>query len=256
MDGRLHLEKLEQIFEEQCLLGNIVETAQDLLDVSARAGKGAGEHGKAADGDTASERLHQHDRVSAIVAAGRNQVEQLTYAGAPDGQRAVFAIDFLGETLVAAGEVIAQAEHFDFFGALRAGSEDAQIIEQAALRGPAVEDGIRQCREVCFPQKRRNYSGDQQGHQPGRENDEQTGKGEQTDGVLAQAEQGGKEPQPSGGLAARALQLVVKDRVLEGGQIQAAGVPHQADADPICEAVAQQALAKSVGAGQKIASDG
>ena len=126
--------------------------------------------------------------------------------------------------MVASSQVRAQAEDLDLLGALRAGAQQPQVVQLAPLRRPAVQHRVRQGGEVGLAEKGRNHRRDQQHHQPGREHDQPGGERDQAEGVLAQVEHGSQQAQPPGGLAARPLQLVVKDRVLERGQIQRGGV--------------------------------
>ena len=53
-------------------------------------------------------------------------------------------VNTLGKLMVPLSQVLAQAEHFDFFGALRAGAQQAQVIEQPALGSPAVQNRVSQ----------------------------------------------------------------------------------------------------------------
>src|ERR1035437_1380570 len=50
-NGGLHGEKLEEVLQEDRLLGNVVEAGEDLLDVGSRSGEGPRQEGKAAEGN-------------------------------------------------------------------------------------------------------------------------------------------------------------------------------------------------------------
>jgi hypothetical protein len=65
----------------------------------------------------------------------------------------------------------------------------------------------------------------------------------QAERILRHAEQRGEKPHPAGGLLSGAFELVVKDRILERGQVECGSVVHQADTDAIREAVAQKTVA-------------
>ena len=67
-------------------------------------------------------------------------------------------------------------------------------------------------------------------------------QGQQSDELLAHAGDDPEHAQPGGGLAAGALQFVVKHWIFKGNQIQAVGVLHQPEADVVGEFVAQQAV--------------
>src|SRR5690349_9305804 len=62
-DGRLHREEIEKVFEEDSLLGNVVEAGENLLDIGARAVEGAGQEGEAAEGHGARQGLRQDYRI-------------------------------------------------------------------------------------------------------------------------------------------------------------------------------------------------
>src|SRR6266536_303724 len=77
-DGGLHRKEIEEVFEEDGLLGNVVEAGEDLLDVGAGAVEGSGEERKAAEGDGAGEGAREDDGVGTVIASGGDDVEGRT----------------------------------------------------------------------------------------------------------------------------------------------------------------------------------
>ncbi len=81
-----------------------------------------------------------------------------------------------------------------------------------------------------FTQKSRDDGGHQQHQKPGRKRDHDGCQRKQRDHLLAHAGQDRQHPEAGGGLTAGALQLVVKDGVLERDQVEPGGVFHQPQA--------------------------
>ncbi len=153
-------------------------------------------------------------------------------------------------------EVRTQSEDLDFLGALRAGSQKAQIIQAAALGRALVENRVGKAGEVGFAQEGGDHGGDQEDQKPGRKHDQAGGKRDQGEHVLADIKKRSEQPEPAGGLAAGTLEFVVKHRVFELRQVEPGGVLHEFYADAIGEAIAEQAVAEGVGSAEEVAGDG
>ena len=158
--------------------------------------------------------------------------------------------------MISLRQVRTQPEDLHFLGGLHAGAEQPQVVQLPPLGRPPVKDRVGQGREMRLSQERRQHGGQQQHHQPGREYDQPGGKRDQAEGVLAEPQDRSQKPHPAGGLAAGAVEFVVKNGILERSQIQAVGMLHQADADPVGEAVAEQAVAQSIEPAEDVARDG
>ena len=149
-----------------------------------------------------------------------------------------------------------ESEDLDFLGAQVARSEQAQIVEFAALGRPAVEQGVGEHGEPGFAEESRNQGGNQDHQEPGREPDDAGREREECDELLGHRRQHGEHSQAAGRLASGALQLVVEDRILERDQVQLIGVLHHANADVVREAVTEEAVAESNRAREDVARNG
>ncbi len=228
------------------------KAGEDLFDIAARAGEGAGEEREGAERQGPGDGAGEDDDISAVIAAGGDQIQERTEGGAADGNGLVFGKDAFGDVTVTIGEVIAQAEDLDLLGAVGAGSEIAEVIELAALGRPFVKDGIGEGGEMGFAEESGNNGGDEEHHQPGRKDDQAGGERDKADAVLGDVQERGEQRDAAGGLAAGAFELVMEDRVFKGDQVEAGGVLHEADADAVGEAVGEKAVAEGVEAAEDI----
>src|ERR1035441_4352341 len=62
-NGGLHGEKLEKVFQEDRLLGNVVEAGENLLDVGSRAVERSRQEGEATEGNGARQSARQDGRI-------------------------------------------------------------------------------------------------------------------------------------------------------------------------------------------------
>ena len=165
-DVGLRFEEIEKVFDVKRLLGDIVETRKQRFDQGTRAREGPGDERETAHRHDARNSADQDQNVSSVIARRRQQIQQRSSDGALDRQRLVFLVEPIEKNARAVCQVIAEAENFHFLGALVACAQHAQIIQLAALGGPAVEHRVGQHREAGFAQKRRNHGRYQEHQKP------------------------------------------------------------------------------------------
>ncbi len=182
------------------------------------------------------------DGIGPVVAQGPHHRQQRRDDAAPHRQRLVGLVEILGQPVVAAHQKIGQAEQLELLGRDVAGADVAEIVQLPPLRGPGVEQGISQRREVGLAQQRGEHRDHEEHQQPGDVDRDRDAERRQGDQVLQRRQQHGEEPDPPHRLPPGPLQLVVDLRVLELLQVERRGVLHQLDAGPVGEEVAQETL--------------
>ena len=107
-----------------------------------------------------------------------------------------------------------------------------------------------------FAEKRGHHRHGEQQQQPRLGQQQHAGERDQRDEVLCRPQQQREQADAADGLAAGALEMIVDLGVLELGDIERGGVPHEAHAQPVGEQIAEQALEQGREPRQSLAHHG
>ena len=91
-----HVEELEEILQENRLLGDVVEAGENLLDVGARAENAPVRKVKRAERNCSRQSPRQHHRIGSIIAARRDHVQSRPHKRTPDRKYLIFFVDIVG----------------------------------------------------------------------------------------------------------------------------------------------------------------
>ncbi len=255
-DLGLHLEEREQVVQIQRLSGHLREPGEQAFEQRAQSPERAGQKREVADGEVAPQRAPRDEPVGHVVAHRPDRREQPAPQGPAPRQRAIGAIEALGQRLVALDEKRVETEDLHFLGGLDAGAGLPHVVQLAALGRAAVVERVAARVEVHLAEKRRDQRDQQQHDQPRGVRDEADGEADDGDDVLRLAEQLPEQRQAAAGLPPRALQAVLQLAVLEVLEIERRGVLHQAHAGGIREALRQQRIDQRHGAAEHVGEHG
>jgi hypothetical protein len=171
-------------------------------------------------------------------------------------QRAVRAVEAVGQHPVALDEERVEAEDLHFLRRLDAGAGLPDVVQLAPSRRAAVIQGVAARVEVQLAQERRHQRDEQQRDQPRRVRDQARREGGDRDDVLCLPEQLRQQRQPAAGLPPRPLQAVLHLAVLEVLQVQRRRVLHQPHAGRVVEALREEGVRQRDHAAQHVGDDG
>ena len=189
--------------------------------------------------------------IAAVIAARAEEREQAADEQLFAGERDIFAVNLLGEGGEAARDVIAEIEKLEFFGGFFAAAHHAQVVHDALDGGLAEILRIAEEGEVGFGHEGRRNADDKQQQEPGRIPDQLDGPDQRGQGLLEKPAHLLDHGEAIGGLDPRAFEAVVEVGVLVGGEVEARGLTHDADANVVGVAIGEQGIAIVDGAGER-----
>ena len=148
-----------------------------------------------------------------------------------------------------------QVEDLHFLGGFDAGTNLAQVVELAALRGPLEVERVAQRVEMRLADEGRNQRNGQQHDQPGRIHQQANRQAGHGDSILHLAEQLAHQVHAVHGLAACAIQLVLPVGVFKILKIQLRGMFHQPHAGRVVEQLRQQGIGVADQAAEQVRAD-
>ena len=243
-DRRLHLEERQQIGQEESLVGNARSGRKHLLQIAGGLNDGVGQVVELADVVVvAGDRAPDHKGIGAVVAKRGDHAEQTAGDQLLAREGDILLVNALGELGETVGEVIAQVEELELFGAFAAAGHLAQIIHLPLGRGLAEVLRIAEEGEMGLSQEGGQHAERQQKHQPGRVPEQDGGPDQRGQGLLEEPAHLLDHGQAIGGLYPGPFQAVVEDGIFVGRQVQRCRLAHHPDADEVGVAVGQQAIA-------------
>ena len=249
-DRRLHLEELDEVRQEQRLVGDVRERGEERLDAAVRPDERSGEELQVAPAQIAVHRPEDDVRVRAVVAARADEREERARQQTAACEADVLVVELIGELRVFAGDERREPEQLQLFRCFLACSELSQVIEAPASRRLLDVERVAEEREVAFTHERRHHRQHQQREQPWREVGDARREGEDGDALLQQRTERVDHADAVGCLDARALERIVERRIFVGAQVEPRGVRHHPHADVAGEAIGQQRIEEAAGTAQ------
>src|SRR5664279_1809749 len=99
-NGWLHGEEVEQVFQEDCLLGDVVEAGEDLLNVGSGPIERPRQEGETAERNRARQSPRQDHYIGPVIPPGRHYVQGRTKECTPHRKYLIFVKDLCGYLIV------------------------------------------------------------------------------------------------------------------------------------------------------------
>ena len=165
-DRRLHLEEVDEVREEERLVGDVGERGEERLNAAVGPSERSGQELQVAPAHLAVHRPEDDVRVRAVVAARaddrQKQARQQTAPCEPN----VLVVELIGEPRVFAGDERREPEQLQLFRRFLARSQQSQVIELPSSGRLLDVEGVAEEREVALTDERRHHREHQQGEQP------------------------------------------------------------------------------------------